>query len=385
VTAFDVDSYRELASILTPLSVSQYLAAQEWELESRQADVREIWRPVGNERARIMLPLATDYVDFRQRFRDALYALGRINDWDPHQLQENIAAAHADRFFVRFDQHMPDGTISFRQAESSVDAIYKMLKAAATTAADPTHSHLGRRPAVVTDFLDENVRLGHTKAGSFVFTVLTRLGDPLPESSGSQQSSVYFARRAMETLATGLTTTRRLTRLWDPQVLESLGELGLSAGLVESLEELAQPEELRAVDLSFEWAVSEPRPGVGNEPIVLDREAIMELPRVRERLVQKEEPRRRETIVGTVKSLTRDDSDDEQSGSVVLFADVNGRSRNVHVSLGNEDHLWAIKAYEQRLPFTVTGDLVFERRVWRLTGDIEVDSSFLRYRAGEHD
>ncbi|MFD0630185.1 hypothetical protein ACFQ2K_54040 [Streptomyces sanglieri] len=39
-------------------------------------------------------------------------------------------------------------------------------------------------------------------------------------------------------------------------------------------------------------------------------------------------------------------------------------------------------AYERQLPFTVTGDLTYERRAWRLTGRIEVDPSFLRHLSG---
>ncbi|WP_280293252.1 hypothetical protein [Nocardia abscessus] len=55
-----------------------------------------------------------------------------------------------------------------------------MMKAAATTADDPTHSQRGRRSAVVTNFLEDDIRLGHTKRGSFVFTVVTRLGEISP-------------------------------------------------------------------------------------------------------------------------------------------------------------------------------------------------------------
>jgi hypothetical protein len=43
------------------------------------------------------------------------------------------------------------------------------------------------------------------------------------------------------------------------------------------------------------------------------------------------------------------------------------------------DHEWAILAYRRKLPFTVTGDLAFERGVWRLTGVVTVDSSFLEH------
>jgi hypothetical protein len=47
------------------------------------------------------------------------------------------------------------------------------------------------------------------------------------------------------------------------------------------------------------------------------------------------------------------------------------------MALADGDHELAIKSYQSKLPLIVTGDLVFERRAWRLTGDIEVDARLL--------
>jgi hypothetical protein len=72
-------AYDAVATSLTPSAVSQYLAVTgSWELEARQDSVREIWflpATPSTPRGRIMLPLAADYVDFRERFSDALRAL----------------------------------------------------------------------------------------------------------------------------------------------------------------------------------------------------------------------------------------------------------------------------------------------------------------------
>ncbi|MEV0910035.1 hypothetical protein [Streptomyces hokutonensis] len=387
MTRSAIASYREVASTLTPSAVTQFLASHDWELEQRQPDIREIWRYRSNSLSatpRVMIPLATDFADFTARFMDALESLGHIHDWDAEQLLEHVIATRADLFFVRLNQEMTDGTIPFQQAEKTLQAILKMMRAAATTAADPHHSHRGRRPTAVNEFLDEGVRLGHTKRGSFVFTVVSRLGDANPPLIDGGEQPMPFPRQVMETLARGLEATKRLTQSWDPEVLASPSSLGLSAGLVESLEEMSQPGHLRSLDLSFEWAAAERRPDVGLATIVLDQEVMIELPRVREHLVGREESVRRKTLVGSVISLARDDStpDDEGAGTAIVAAEVNGRILRVHVPLVREDHGWAIMAYERQLPFTVTGDLSYERRAWRLTGHIDVDSSSLRYQPG---
>ncbi|MFE2476426.1 hypothetical protein [Streptomyces sp. NPDC059389] len=387
----ELSAYREAAATLSPTAVSQFLAAHDWKLESRQPNVREIWRLTGTNGAlegRIMVPLATDYVDFQQRFQETLESLGYIHDWGAQELHEHIIGTRADLFFVRLDQAMTDGTIPFHQAEKTIEALYKMMRAAATTAASPSHPHRGRLPAGVSEFLDEDVRLGHTRRGSFVFTIVTRLGDAGPAAPQESAESIdhtaeRFPRRVMETLARGLEATERLTRQWDSQSMESPENQGVSASLIESLEDMSAPH-LRSLDLSFEWAAAAPRPDVGLATIVLDRDVMAELPRVRERLVRREEPPRQETLVGLVNGLSRDDASDSdaETASVVVVADVNGRSRKVHMTLSGVDHTWAVVAYQRKLPFTVSGMLSFERRAWRLGGDLVVDSSFLRHATG---
>lgn len=379
MSSSSVDDYRELAESLHPLAVQQYLAANDWQLETQVPEVRQIWRL--NDEARVMLPLATDFVDFAQRFRDTLRALATVYDWDPVRLAERITATRADLFFVRFDQMMVDGTLPFKQAEKTLDGLFKMMKAAATSADDPTHSHRGRRSTTVTDFLDEDIRLGHTKRGSFVFTVVTRLGDPLPDHDDGTRATP-FPRRVMETLATGLHTATALSLNWDPPAVERAAELGLSASLVESLLDLTDTDSLRELDLSFDWAAGEPRPEVPSSRIVVNRDAMVGLPRVRERLVRREEPPRTETIVGQVRSLTREEfgDDDQEETTIVLSAEVRGRTRKIHVPLVGEDYDWAIFAHRKKLPFTVTGNLAFERGTWRLTSPVTVDPSFLQHQ-----
>ncbi|WP_040737642.1 hypothetical protein [Nocardia tenerifensis] len=78
-----------------------------------------------------------------------------------------------------------------------------------------------------------------------------------------------------------------------------------------------------------------------------------------------------------MRTLNRDDfGDDQEVSSIVLSTHVDGRPRKVHVSLTGNEYLRAIRAHQSRQPIVVSGDLIFERGVWRLTGAINVDASF---------
>jgi hypothetical protein len=395
--AADTD-YRDLAGSLPPAAVSQYLAATgDWTLETRQDGVREIWTLAApplfsgastasrRSRGRIMLPLATDFVDFGQHFRDALTALAMINSWTPVQLEREILATRADLLLVRLDQEQTRDSIPLRQAETTVEAIYKMVRAAALTTAAPEHRFRGGRlPAPVSSFLEDDVRLGHTQRGSFVFTVVARLDAPagpaLPgRSHGTGRQPRQFSRRVMETLALGIQTARDLAEGRTEAALSDPAQWGLSASLIESLEDITGPESLRSVDLSFEWAAAESRPDVGAEPVTLDHALLGELARVREQLLEREEPVRRETLVGTVVSLAREEDglSDDEAASVIISAEIRARRRNVHLTLTGRRHDLAIQAYRLKLPIVVTGDLTFTRRTWRLEGNVEFDEAAL--------
>jgi hypothetical protein len=380
-------AYRELASTLNPVAVSQYLAAtRPWQLESRRGNDIEFWSLLGDDgtsRGRILLPLASDFTDFLLRFSETLRAIGVVNGWSPVEVEQHVVSVHADMLLIRLDQLSADGTISLKQADATLDAIYQMLKHAAITAAQPGRVQRGGRlPGVVSSFLDDCLRLGHTKRGSFVFTVVSRLDDPPADAPAQVDDglvSAGFARRAMATLARGLETTRDLARGDHAAALEDPARWGLSAGLLESLEAIAAPDTLQSLTLEFEWASAQPAPDAGRVPIHLEHAAVAALGRVHELLLREEEPTHRETLYGQVVSLARDGDSDlaGEAGSAVLSAEVNGRKRNVHMTLSGSGHRQAIRAYELRKPLIVTGDLVFERRAWRLTGDIQVDASLL--------
>jgi hypothetical protein len=68
--------------------VSRYLAANGWERTGCDPGVRELWEIP--DTAQLMLPLATDYLDFGRRFQDALRTLVTVNDWDAAQLAATL-------------------------------------------------------------------------------------------------------------------------------------------------------------------------------------------------------------------------------------------------------------------------------------------------------
>jgi hypothetical protein len=393
-----LDELNDLESSLSLSSVRQWLAAERWSLTQEKPGVAELWsRPDGENLGHIynvLLPIATSYADFGRRFKTLLADLGRAYELSLPDLAQEIASVSTDIFFVRLDQTSSDGTIPFKQATALLASIQKMVRAAATTTANPLHSHTGRRPAAVNEFLEDDLRFGHTKRGSFIITVAARLDPaeltvkPLGEQVGDLPVDPQiageikpFSRRVMETLATGLLATKhQLAEGSDPAQytdFETARSEGMSLELVQSLIEVSDVEGLRSVDLSFQWATAGPTPPAIETDMSINAGELPRLEVVRDKLILKEEPQE-QTLIGRVSDLSRDEiGGGEEETSILLEAEINGGLKKIRVPLNPAEYEWAIFAHQRRLPLTVTGVPVRRGR-WVMEGVISVDTRFLQ-------
>jgi hypothetical protein len=390
-----VDSVTEYGEILTPSNVAQFLATRNWTCRAdRKFD--QVWvyeAEHGGRPASVLLPREPSFVDYQKRLREALSTVSQVYGLALSQLAEQVASVRADLFFVRVDQNMQDGTIPLRQATMLLENIDQMIRVSAMAAFNPQSTGRGRVPEVVNDFLNEDVRMGHTRKGSFIITVAARIEDtsdstPQPATQGDEQGAPKpsFTRQVMTTLAQSLETTRRFAANGGAfsDVDEAISH-GLRLPVVQALQEIGGAEGLRSLDLSFEWAAAEPQRAPVPARVILDRAVIEVLPEIEMRLARRYEPERI-TVVGPVLELKRSDEIIEASegveGEIILRADVGGRSRRITVPLTGADYDWAVRAHLERLPFTVAGELGKKGNIWRLNDPIEVDRSFLEFRLG---
>lgn len=376
---------REFSEIFTDANVAQFLATQNWTCQvDREFD--QVWvepHASGDYVRSVLIPREKSFVDYGRRLTQAVTAIADIYGWRLADLAEQIAHVHADLFFVRIDQQSSDGTIPFRQATALLENIEQMIRAAALTAYNPHSTARGRVPSVVKEFLDDDVRMGHTKKGSFIITVAARL-DQADVAQSPDRTKRSFTRQVMTQLARSVDLTRRFAQRGDDFVdLEAALEGGMRLPMVQALHDMGEAEGVRALDLSFEWAATEPQDEEVPERVYLERATIAKFPEVERRLARRFEPHQ-VTVVGPVIELKRHDSpaagDEASDGEVVIRGDVDGRLARVTVQLQGQDHDWAIRAYRERLPFTVTGELARKGNSWRLEEPITVDPSFIEFR-----
>lgn len=428
------DSTGDPDGMFNGADLAQFLAANNWTCQADRS-YDQVWLPpvdAGDFVRPVLVPREPAFVDYAKRLSEAAAGVAAFFGWRIGHLAEQVAAVHADLFFVRLNQVSTDGTIPLRQATALLDNIDQMIRSAAVTTWNPKSSGRGRTPLIVNDFLTDDVRMGHTKKGSFIITVAARLDDVAgldrapahpaghePATTSSESSSVAdstdavesltdaagdegtgvaeepvaaetsdeqavpsFTRRVMTTLARSLTYAREQSLPEEANTtFEVAVEEGLRLPVVQALREIGSAEGLQSLDMSFEWAEIEPARQALPTRVTIDRDVIEALPTVEARLARSTAPAR-VTLVGPVSELKRseDDPDAEESGEIVVQAEVEGRVRKVTVPLTGSDYDWAIQAHRARLPFTVAGELGKKGNSWRLNDPIEVDRSFLEFR-----
>ena len=377
-------SLGDYLEVLSDENVAQFLASKNWSIQ-RSRSYEQVWLQPGRrgkESAVVQLPRDRSLVDYSRRMLEVLETLCEVFQWTPGEVVEQVSLVRADLFFVRVDQFMADGTIPLRQASALLENIDSLLKASAVAAYDPYSSGRGRLPNAVNAFLNDDLRMGHTKRGSFIITVAARIEDEyFVEEGKSVDRKPSFTRQVMTTLGHSLVATKKQlvsSGSQRPSIDEALAN-GVRLPMAQAIEEMGNSEGLRALDMSFEWArVDFEVPDIPTERVVLTREELDELPTLREKLTRREEPQN-ETLVGPIIELRRNDAnkDGQEDTEVVVRADVNGRLARVAVPLAGRDYDLAIRAHQSKLPFTVSGVLGRRGNSWRLLDDIVVDREFL--------
>ena len=383
-----IDEAGDYASVVDATRLTQFLATQNWTIQT-DLGYAQIWSEpgvTGDLVRRILIPRDTGLDDYGLRLTQALARVSDTYNWSVANLAEQVAAVSADLFFVRVDQHMSDGTIPLRQASALLENIDDMIRSAALTAANPRSTGRGRIPTAVNEFLNDDVRMGHTKRGSFIITVAARLDAPAvddaPADSTDDELAPSFTRQVMTTLARSLDVTKQVAENHSdaPNIDDAIAS-GMRLPMVKALQAMGSGEGLRALDMSFEWAPVERQRTPVNSKIEMTRETVQLLERVSDRLVRKDPPKQ-VTVTGPVIELRRgDDRDDDGvgAGDIVLRADIDNAWRKVNITLTGDDYDIAIQAHREKFPLTVTGILDKPGRSWTLEHPT-LDRSFYDFR-----
>lgn len=363
----------ELAQQLDPSAAEPYLRAHGWEL-AHQGQVGNKWRLRQDHRTRnVAVPLRTaDELDRHRMFVSVLRTLSDIEDRHPLLIARDLREAGSDLFEFRIiADPLRHGEMPLRAAPELTRGAYDALQAAARAeVARRPHYAQGALPTPVRAFMD-SATLAGTDAGSVILRVRPPMPvePPQPTLQGVA-TAAPFERRVAERLLGGMRAAKTAAHrdFAATAALDALDEDiedGLSANLCIALLELAGTKSgLDArIAVRVRWALTRP----AEEPatvVEVERGELSRLEDVAHVLTQMD-PMPGTTVTGNATRFQRQPGD--ETGSVWMQADIEGRVRTVRLQLDRSDYDRAWTAHAQDLEIRATGTLERAGRIRELS------------------
>ena len=249
-------------------------------------------------------------------------------------------------------------SLSLRQSASMLNDTYRMLEAGARAAEKPRAIYRGKLSADVADYLDSV----HPLPGYSQGYDLT-LYSPVPAGFDRQEDlgddfHAPFSRLVTITLAQGLRySSEALERVVSNDTLEPFREAvdaGVSANLCDAVAELARKGD--GVEIGLSWAGVRP-PSVQQTPAPTFRFSQHSADILSEaaRSFRRNEPSLDESLIAQVVRLEREP--EEFDGRATILYVMEGRPIRIRVEFEEETYEIVIRAFQQREPISVDGDI----------------------------
>lgn len=342
---------------LSHLDVRAYLAGQHWIEAGRIGNKATVHtqQDADYRTWEILLPSREDVADYAERMAEALRTLAQVEDRSELLVYRDLLAAGADVLRVAAPHAATDGTIAIRDGVLLHQEAENLLLAAACAVVQPRPSYHAGKVTEAVQYL-ETVRLGPTEVGSYVITLLSPVAPILRRHA--QQSLLEdepFARRVTHRLVEALDALEQAANeaaaSEDFTAFETRIYQGVSANLCEAVARLAQ--QCHGIRLELSWARVRPitRPNLrrffSRETGRLLEEAAREF--------RRNEPRLDCALTGWVIRLDREP--DQFDGHATLRLLIDNRPRHVRVEFEPSMFDTVIRAFRDRIPISLDGDL----------------------------
>jgi hypothetical protein len=355
-----------LAGIL-PSDIEDYLRYLGWTELGRESSRYSLWRaPL--EGMELEIPARSSLKDYRRRLHEIVHDLSDSENRSVDDVVTALSKSWSDLFSLRLADNIAEyGTIPVSSAIIAFEQLKNMLSSAARSAVNPRNAYAARPPAEVLRYLRE-ARFAQTRPGSYIINVVS----PLRFAQADRRlEPVPFSRRALATLATGLTRLR----LAAEYVLESRNHVmtpfsdvvaeGVSANLCDAVLKTAAANLDGVVEAHFGWSFkfAAARPAVSS--FVMPRN-VLPIIRAASEYLKELEPEPEFELRGFVYRL-EDIKNDEHSLRATVAGIVGDAERSVEFLVPQDARQAAWNALDHNHPIRCVGTLDRRPRPYVLT------------------
>lgn len=288
----------------------------------------------------VLVPTSDELSDFRLRMRDAIEELSWALDSDAAQLVRAISYSERQLFRVRARPGDLSSSVPYDEGLGIIQNGWKLIKASAVSALAENRKRIIRgRPSTKVDRYMDEVRLGQTESGSFIFNFL------LPDYHGLFATNEGINQGGGDGVAAALVGGINLaneingTRRVPSQ--SRMDAIRLSANFCEALYELVD----WSGEVELQVATIRPDESIVSDGILFDKRALPVLEKTAAKLAPEEvaDPK---TLSGTITRLSEPAR--KRRGSIDLLTDINGRRRSVRVLFGPDERDTIIRAFKEK-------------------------------------
>jgi hypothetical protein len=235
--------------------VQSYLSDSGWRREPRTWRQATIWsHEDGHE---VLVPPRDDLADASLRLREILGVLAQVEQRSPDEIARDISTPFDDTQLYRaVPEGLPDGYIPLDAGVRSLRGIRNMVAAAAEVVIGAASPLPGNPLPTVTEVLRQ-IRLGPTRAGSYVFTLRLPARDDGLAVDGTPSQHPLLGRQIARQLHQAITSVHGAAvtaTATDLTSFESAASAGVTPQLCEALSQLAGRGFQQPFDISFRWA-----------------------------------------------------------------------------------------------------------------------------------
>ncbi len=343
---------------IQPALAVAYLSGTGWTVKEEGPDqVRFQFQDEANP-ADLSLPRDPSRAEYAERMADVVDCVQQVEKRPLPAILTDLL--HADADIVRIHFAAANQALPLGRGVALMQGLQRLLTAAAWGRIAPGPYFVGRKPALVGQYV-QAARIGQTEAPGFVTSVIVPLGEASEDS---------FGRRVTHSLATLLNELQAINYtpgiFADVEIRRRLIDDGLSANLCEALAKLfGKPTGRRKaasrIDLRFRWSPLVSVPAETPSAISFESDAVPMLKDLSE-LLRETTPKEGFQLKGVVTDLRRRDE-----GGRIVVNNVGGEEpEKVTIELEDELYNVAIQAHRDKTEVTCTGTLVKRRSSYEL-------------------
>ena len=356
---------------LRPVDVAAYLTARGWRRgASFREDRASLWLAPGGRETDVLLPLRSSLADFSLRMGELVSSIATVEGRSAQEVLRDVAAVNDDVIRVRIiTGEGKSATLPLIDGVNLLKKIRDVLIAAALATIEKRPFFTNRRPETIHEFMDQ-LQLGQTEYSSFVFTVVSPLGEPadaVGEAHDADLPLEPFGRRVTHTLMHALDAMEKAAaaaaREGNVTPFLRAVEDGVSGNLCDAVVELKSICPDNAVEFSVSWALAHTPPVDRIDRVVLRQDSIRYIEEASDAFwgMPKKYDFRLEDMVRELET-----PEDARSGTAILMGYVDGRPADVRASFDASTYREVVRAWRERIRVCCEGDLVREDGVLTL-------------------